>query len=353
MKIAFVTGSLSDGGAQKVISLLANQMAESNHEVNVVLLSHPKKEVFYKVNDKVKLSFIQANYSKKLFPLKKLRLLKQALNKINADVVISFLPHIDIYTHYALKGQKAIHIVSERCNPYKGSKMFFAHYLKLRVFKKSNGVVFQTQDAKAFYDKYSLKSTKIIRNPLIPLMLNGNYSEKIIVHAGRLETQKNQKMLLDAFKIVVSKHPDYRLKIYGSGNLESELKNYAIKLGVDSKIEFMGSSTTWLQDSLNSRMFVLSSDYEGMPNALIEAMSVGIPSISTDCAIGGSREAIDNGENGILVKVGDVDGLSSKMIDLIEDDELCRKISDNGKKIIEELDVEKIVNSWIEFIEEI
>ncbi|WP_035381069.1 glycosyltransferase [Fervidicella metallireducens] len=176
---------------------------------------------------------------------------------------------------------------------------------------------------------------------------------KEVVGAGRLDKQKNFPLLIEAFAKFYKSHSDYVLKIYGDGPLREELIRYAESLLPKDAYCFPGRTTELLEKIKSASMFVLSSDYEGMPNVVIEAMAMGMPVISTDCPSGGSSYLIQNGNNGILTPVGEVDALSEAMCKVAESEKFAIKISREAEKIKNVLDAEVVAEKWREYLDEI
>jgi glycosyltransferase involved in cell wall biosynthesis len=156
-------------------------------------------------------------------------------------------------------------------------------------------------------------------------------------------------MTIDAFGCVLLKHNEYTLEIYGDGPLKNELIDYAKEKCLNEKVIFHGSSKQLHEDILNAKVFVISSDYEGMSNSMLEAMALGIPTISTDVPSGGARAVIRDHKNGILVPVRDVRALSDSINEIIDDDILANVLSENGQSIRKSLNINKIAGMWMEY----
>ena len=352
-RIVFVCDSMKSGGAEKVISTLSNQMCKDGLKVTILGvadLDEPKS--FYPLVKGVKYKTLANGSGKRINPFKRVYMLRKALEDLEPDVVISFLPNANIYTHLALKWTNIPHVVSERNNPYIDPRGKLTRILKKIAFKGADGAVFQTNDAMNFYDKKVQEKGTIIKNPIIlssERPLDNPSRNKTILAVGRLTKQKNYHNLLDAFmQFNNKKNNAYELKIYGSGPLKEELYDYSTKLGIVNNVAFMGNDATWHGKEYNDAMFILSSDYEGMPNSLAEAMALGIPSISTDCPTGGSRELIEDGTNGFLVPVNDPTALASKMLEI--NSQTTDYFFLNTRTMVKDYSPETIANKWIEYI---
>ena len=198
----------------------------------------------------------------------------------------------------ALKGSKAKIIVSERNDPRNFQGKTITKLVSRYLMSKADGFVFQTNDACDFYKKYKDRSV-VIPNPVadVPVILErlpNEQRDKVIVTAGRLVPQKNHEMLIKAFGKIAYRFPEYKLIIYGEGELKEKLQLLSRDLSMGDRVVFPGSVNDLHEKIKNAELFVLSSDFEGMPNALMEAMAMGITCISTDYC-GGPRD-IESGK---------------------------------------------------------
>ena len=171
---------------------------------------------------------------------------------------------------------------------------------------------------------------------------------KLDIRRNMARYVKNHKMLIEAFSIFEKRFPMYTLHFYGKGPLEADLKNYAIKLGVLNKIVFHGFTNRVDEKIRHSGMFVLSSNYEGISNSMIEALALGLPVISTDCPIGGSKMYIEDGVNGLLVPVGNCEKLAEAMGKIAEDTKLTQKMSENAQKVRVNYSIRRIADLMLE-----
>ena len=368
MKILFNCLNLKKGGAERVISILANEFI-NNNEVTILTLMNMKDS--YELSPNIKRIRVDKNDSYSLNPLKKVlkklsiaRLVKFKKEIINEhpDVIISFLPEPSLRLMFVRKFSKKLQkmpvIISIRNDPNIEYKSLIIKHLMKYLYKSVDGMVFQTTDAKAYFDDIiNFKNTEIIANPINDEFLNGLNQKVIkynrIVTVGRLEPQKNHKLLIDVFARVIKKYPDYTLEIYGEGSLRDELSKLINNLGVQNNVKLCGQVDDVKEKLLSSKIFVLSSDYEGMPNALMEAMALGLPCISTNCPCGGPKELIDNGKSGLLIPVNDKDALYKSIIDLINDEKLLENISKNAINIRKNNNAKVIVNKWKTFIKKV
>lgn len=357
-KICFCISTLDNGGAQRVIVTLCNELVSQGYDISLLLTTSLDKHSFYDLNPKINLIVPCENKKKKVNFIKRVFVIRSAIKKLKPDVLICFLSYVCVYIYFASLFLNIPIIVSERNDPNNEEKGKMIRQLKEYVFRHADGCVFQTEDAKKYYlDRYKINNPMIIYNPIhindfdqIIKNQNNNF-DNTIISVGRLAPQKNYKLLINSFEVFNRNHNnEYKLKIYGDGVLEDDLNSYIENKNLSNSVSLMGSYKTWAKDNSNARMFVLSSDFEGVPNVLLEAMSIGIPCISTDCPIGGPREFINNLDNGILVPVNDSKSLVSAMERVASDDKLCMKFRKNNSLLHEKLSPSKISDIWIKYI---
>ena len=221
--------------------------------------------------------------------------------------------------------------------------------LRRYAYGKCNCVVFQTQDAKAYFPAKIQKHSAVILNPVsgqVPQWRIGK-SESSVIAFCRLERQKIIPLLLDAFQQVLKDFPQYRLHIYGNGSMEEDIRRDIAKRGMQQSVDLLPFDKDIHNIAVRSRLYVSSSDYEGMSNSMLEAMAMGMPVVCTDCPIGGARMVIEDHENGILVPVKNSGCLAQAMREIISDDVLAVKLGKNAGKIRQDLSLEIILQKWI------
>ena len=183
--------------------------------------------------------------------------------------------------------------------------------------------------------------------------LNGSYKDgDYVLSVGRLSEQKNHFLLIDAFE-KMERPKNLVLKIYGEGPLKEKLEDYIRSKSLEKKVFLMGNSDNLLPIYENASFFVLSSNYEGMPNALIEALSVGLPSIATDCPCGGPKQIISNHVNGVLVPTNDIDALASEMSRLSSSKETRLSYSRASKISSKAFEPSEVLKDWFVFFKEV
>ena len=347
----FFIGTLCNGGAERVVSILAGHMAKQGLEVEI--LTYYDRPVSYELDSRVKLTAVETmtgsgNKIKNLLAIR-------AYFKKHAKVVISFLAPFNIMAIAANLGNGVPIIVADRNDPTKVPSNAVVRKIRDILYRFATGVVVQTQKNKAYFSQAVQKKSRVIYNPIDLKESAGialkTEKEKKIVTVGRLMPQKNQKMMIAALKEVLKKHPDYQLVIYGEGPSREELESFVRELGVEEHVLLPGNVTDIHDRIKDAEMFVLSSDYEGMPNALIEAMCLGLPSVSTK--VSGATDLIKDHENGILTDLNDQKQLENAMLELIENKELSERLAINAAKLNQELEVSGIMQQWTDFIKEL
>jgi GalNAc-alpha-(1->4)-GalNAc-alpha-(1->3)-diNAcBac-PP-undecaprenol alpha-1,4-N-acetyl-D-galactosaminyltransferase len=352
-KIMFTVGTMGNGGAERVVSVLANRFVEEGHQVLITQLYSHKCD--YELNSRIKLNCVAPDGSQGMTrSIKTITLLRDFLKAERPDVIISFLANVNIYTIIASRGLGIPVIGSERNDPKREPSKFYLKVLRLICYSFVDGIVFQTKDAQQYFSKVIQKKSTIIANPIVvnlPEPYKGE-REKNIVSVCRLSSQKNLKLLIDSFEIFYKNNRDYRLIIFGEGEQREELECYINDINASNRISLPGFMKNVHEKIVNSSMFILSSDYEGMPNSLLEAMAMGLPCISTDCPIGGPRQFIESYENGILVPVNDKEALSEAMIMISNNKNMASKFGENAVSIKNELAVELVVEQWMRWIDD-
>ena len=353
MKIAFVTPGMTFGGAERVISILANIWCDMGHDVSMFITATNRAPV-YKLNEKINVEYFADYNEKGVSHFKLISSIRKFVNKEKADSVISFMNDVCAYTIVALMGTGIPVIYSERNDPNKTNQSKIDKVFRKMVEIGAKHIVFQTNGARSCYSIKVQKKSSIIWNPVnldkIPIRTKEkiNYSE--IVTVARLEPQKNQELLIDAFSEVSKKHGDAVLKIFGEGSLKDKLQNRIDELGLHDKIYLMGAKQDILEWIKESFCFVLSSDFEGLPNSLIEAMCIGMPCISTDCSPGGARELLSD-RRGVIVPCGDKMKLAEAINMYLEKKDIAMQYGEEAFGLRREIEAGIVAKEWINLIE--
>lgn len=354
-------GGTGWGGAHKVSVMLANYLAQNGYKVSFSV-SEPSQQDF-PVDPKIKICCLSDMYRagsiRELNNIKKLFSFRKLCKTENIDVIIGFTSNMAVYSILATVFSKRKTIISERTDPHIEPQKKILRGVRNLLFCFADKIVFQTPGAKDYFPKVVRNKSIIIPNPISDTLIpkyNGE-REKRIINFCRIAPQKNLKMLLDAFNMFSQKHDDYELEIYGDSTkndtYKNELLKYAKKLPCYQKIHFYPACSNIHEKVKNAKMFVSSSNYEGMSNSMLEAMAIGLPTIVTDCKNGGERMCIKNGENGLIVPVQNPEALTAAMLQVVDEPGVCEKLSQNGSKIRERFSLLKVFDVWNEIIDKI
>lgn len=353
MKVTFFIGSLYGGGAERVTCNLASYLVQKGHQAEILTMSETKES--YELDERVSTKSLLplANRKNKAWnTMVRFPRLWKYMRHADNDVYIVMLPKTTIMFLAFRWLTKAKVVAAERVDPAAYNHRI-GNALK-RLAKRADGFVFQTEDAKAWYGE-SVKDIKtaVIPNAINPAFIRPPYTgekRKIIAGAGRLNDQKNFSLLIRAFERIATDFPDYNLVIYGEGDKRGELEKLVKDLGLKDRVSLPGNIQNIADEMEKNSLFVLSSDFEGMPNALMEAMALGLPCISTDCPCGGPRFLIQNGDNGVLVPVGDAEKMAEAMRRISGNSKLRESIAMKAITIQKKLAPDRIYGEWEEFI---
>lgn len=397
-QLIFVMPVMKGGGAEKVATLLLNEFNKNGYECEFVLTNSDRNEIVNRGLDSgIKITVLRELFSKngilkKLF-LALYRLFSSAICKIPEIIgkkvpaelallslksqyydelialrkvisqkpdakVISFLqPSIPLVL-LATRNLPNRVVVSERADPYRLLKKRYGYNFIKKYYQRADALVFQTNDAKAAYPKnISVKGT-VIFNPINDKLPEPYFGEreKFVTTFCRISRQKNLPVLVEAFAEFHKEFNDYRLKIIGEPQNDddnaslNETKKLAEKLGITDYIDFLPFSSQVHNLIIHDAMYVNSSDYEGMSNAMLEGMAIGMPVICTDCPIGGANAVIKNNENGILTEVGNASEICDSMEKIAGDKSFSDKLSRNAAHIRYELSLENTAKKWMELL---
>ena len=358
-KVVFVTGSLTGGGAEKVISILASSAAEMGADVTLIILR--KSKISYTLSNKVNCVQIELKKNK-VKSFSRIIQLHKLLKLSKANAVISFLPIVSLYVLLANIGVGKKLIFSERADPNISvfdNRLNFKDKIgnlcmrKLGLFNCAHWMVFQTEDAQKYYNRRLQNKSSIIANPLdvekLPEVYKG-IREKKIVAVGRFSQEKNFALLIECFAEFHKKHSDYTLTIFGEGPLRSAYEEQIKCLKLQKYVELPGFSKHLNKYIYKAAVYVSTSNHEGISNSMIEALGMGIPTIVTDCPIGGAKMFVKNGINGILISMNDKNALIDALCKLAENPSFAKELSAEASKVREELDSKIICGAWLELV---
>ena len=349
MRVSFLLASLGSGGAERVVSLLANKMVERGHQVEIICLKF--NDVYYQTDSRVKVTLAMEQTKNRLTEIFWLR---KYLKQQNPDVVIPFTEGVYCFTILSLLGTGIPIIASERLDPAAMSKT--RKILKRILLPFADWLVVQTQSIKEYFPESIQKKTSIIYNPvneesLSPALPSREGRLNRIISVGRLYPQKNQAMMIRAFAKVADEFPDWQLVIYGEGPLRAELESLVSSFKLQNRVFLPGRTEHVIEELRKSMIFCMSSDYEGMSNAMIEAICVGLPVATT--RVSGTKELIEDGKNGFVVEIGDEKGLSDSLVKLMSDSDLQSEMLMNNRQRANIFKIESVTNQWLQLINKV
>lgn len=354
--VAMLIGALTKGGAERVLVNLSDYLARNGYPVTMVTQYHKENE--YPLNPKVKrvisdITVEETGKSRILNFIRRFLKLRKIWKAEKPDVVLSFIGKnniMAILTSFGLPIKVAVSVRSEPSREYYNGVLRF---LAKHLFGAADGVILQTRQCFSFFPKRVRKKAVIMKNPVNTAFFRERYEgerEKTIVTVGRVDENKNQRMLIQAFSGIAQEFPDYKLIIYGDGDQREELIRLVEDMGLQERILLPGSVDDVPALIYKTSVFVLSSNKEGMPNALIEAMIMGLTVISTDCPCGGPADLIEHGVNGLLTPVGDVEKMKENLQCILKDLQKAGVMGKNAVKTSDAYHPSRVYKEWEDYL---
>ena len=340
----------SFGGAEKSIINMANWLSRQGYDVTLASVEGEEKAFFIENSVDFKGYFVRKT-NKILTHFQIFINTQKAIRESLPDVVICFWIHPMFYMLLNPFFRNITKMYSERKDP-KLEYGYVAKILRNCILNSVEGIVFQTKSAQNYFRKKIINKSTVIHNPVYikreeyPICKMDNR----LVAVGRLNPQKNFSLLIDAFKELHKDFPELTLEIYGEGPLKTDLQNRINYYGLDKSVKLMGAHRDVLNRIYRARMFVLPSIYEGMPNALMEAMCLGIPVLSSDCPCGGPKELIKDGQNGYLFILNDKTDMLNKMKEILKRDNID-SLRNAEQEICDTHSEDIIFKRWVNYIE--
>ncbi len=353
--IMFYINSIHDGGAERVILALAAYYSRIGYR-SILVTSFIDHHREYPIPPGVERVSIEQEEQRGSFlsrNIYRVYALRQLCKQYKPTVVISFMGEPNIRAMIATMGLSIKNIISIRSDPSHEYAGLMRSLIAKGLFLFADGAVFQSLEAMQWFPDILQRKSLIIGNPIENVFFEASNEEtaKNIVAVGRLERVKNFHLLIEAFARIEKKYPEENLLIYGEGSLRTSLQLYIERLGLDSRIKLMGYTDDVLGALVKAKMFVMSSDWEGMPNALLEAMAVGLPVIATDCPCGAPRTIIQDGKNGVLIPVRDVGKLAVAMEQILSNPVYSRELGNQAKQDVRQtMRAELIFSQWEGYI---
>lgn len=349
MKISFFIGSMGRGGAERVISILANDYCARGWDVDIVLML--KNAVEYPLNEHigiVDMTGPSGSYIKNA-PYW-VRSIRKYMKNRKPDRVVAFAGRINALVLTATVGMKQAIIVSERNDPKHDGRGKGILWYCNRIYRRADKIVYQNAYEKSCFDKTLENRGYIIPNPIAVDVLKKETDSLTVATAGRLGPQKNQAMLIRAMALVHEKHPEVKCRIYGEGSLREALQQQIRELGLENTVTLEGNVSDIHQRLATCGIFVMTSNFEGLSNALIEAMMMGMPCITTNFP--GVDELISHAENGLMVPMDDHVALAQQIERLIEDREFAKVLGAKAKEYAQQFRAKVVLQQWRDVIGE-
>ncbi len=352
--IFFVTISMQGGGTERVIATLANYWIVHGYAVTILMIGGDN--VAYKLNDGIVVKCVSSATGGDLIArMDRIRAMRDCFKSDPNATVIAMGSVASMFASVALCGLSNRFIASERNDPnrlnYRPIKPY-ERTLRNLLYTRADNLVFQTRMAMDCFPRKIRKKGYIIMNPLaedLPRPSEYSGRKKAVITAGRLNEKKNLWLLIDAFVEFHRLHGDYELLIYGDGESRKRIEDYISEHNLSNYVSMKGFTDSIIREMDESRIYVSSSDSEGISNSLMEALAMGMAVIATDCPVGGSKMLIEDGINGRLIEVGDKEGLV-KALNEVSDTTIAEKYAKKAVEIRDENAVSAIVARWEKLI---
>ena len=353
--LLFYINAIHDGGAERVLLQLAKRFAACGYRAVVVTSFVDEWE--YPVPEGVeRLSIEQAqiDQSRLRRNLSRIMALRRLIKEYRPAALISFMAEPNFRAVLASRFLPVKTIVSVRNDPEREYGGRLGRIIGKWLLPLADGCVFQTEQAKKWFPKRLQKRSSVIMNQVDErfFQVTDAGQNGYVMTAGRLTAQKNQALLIRAFAAIAG-DVEEELRIYGEGELRRSLEALIAQLGMERQIRLMGASDDMPAALAGCKLFVLPSDFEGMPNALLEAMAAGRCCVSTACPCGGPEAVIESGVNGLLVPVGEEEALSAAMLELLKDAEKRRTMAAAAGERANAFRPEAIFEHWQDYVEQV
>jgi len=353
MKILFVVDDFS-GGAGNVIQILANEFSRRTYEVAVLLLNHHtdrnrlnKKVVVIKKNISS-----ETSRNRVIWLMQTIKEVKGIIIGLEPNVVISFIDNNNALVGLSLMFADIPLIVSERTNPIMNKTTGIWRLIKVPAYFRADAIIVQCSNFVDF-NRFFSRKTSVIPNPILkPTLIKNHLSkgEKIkIISVGRLSKIKQFDLMIKAFANLHEQFPDMELHIYGEGKERNSLEKLIKDLSLENEVFLPGKTDEVYAVLRSSDLYLMTSKQEGFPNALSEAMAVGLPVVVFECHEG-LQDIIDHGRNGFLVPPNNIDELIKYTRLLLNNKDLRLDFSENAKELSDKFSVVKVMTMWEDMV---
>ena len=354
--LLFYINTINGGGAARVLIQVAHHFAMAGYR-SVLITSFVATEHEYAIPPDVirrSLEEEQIQQSRIKRNLSRIQKLRRICKEEKPAAIISFMAEPNFRSVVAVTGLGIKRIISIRNDPAREYRGMLGMITGKVLLPQADGCIFQTEAAKKWFPKRLQRKSSVILNDVKEEFFALQHSGgRDIVTVGRLDSQKNHALLIHAFASIADKYPDRRLLIYGDGELKDATLCLIDSLQMKERIKLMGTTKDVASVLQNAALFVLSSDYEGMPNCLMEALAAGVPCISTDCPCGGPGALIRDGENGLLVQVQDKDAMTKAIDRLLSDPDYAERIGQEARIRAAQFHPDRIFPQWKSYVEEV
>ncbi|MGZ8941566.1 MAG: glycosyltransferase family 4 protein [Methylobacter sp.] len=344
MRILFLVSSLNAGGAERVATTLCNAWADRGYRVTLIPTFSGGGQPFYKISDAVEVIYLAhiaeikrkslGSYAKRLFALRRLIVERQP------DVIISFMQQVNVAAIFASAFLRIPVIICERNDPSSEPRSKFWEFACQLTYPYADILTVQTEAVaeKVMQIYPRLRKIHSLPNPLpdgtLAIAKSGlSGRRKTLLSLGRLSTQKQVNIIINAFSEVAPHFEEWDLHVYGDGSLKVEIEKQICDLGLHRRVFLKGLTTEPWQVMADADAFVMASKHEGFPNALLEAMAVGLPCVTFDCP-SGPREITDNGKYAMLVKLNDQIGLVTALKKIMSNEIFSIELGNQARKYI-------------------
>ena len=357
IRITLIGAKVDCGGVQRLMSIIANYWAQKDWKVTLFILDGDSTAPFFELDSRILLIHLDiyrpsSNILEAIWNnLKRIYVLRRVIRNSKPDVVVSFWAFVNVLVLFATRGMGVPVVVTDPCDPKVEPLKWIFALLRRWTYTFDAQLVVETERAKASFPSKVQTKTTVIPIPVTPFAQTWTTLPDIIlarpslVAMGRFQHNKGFDLLLNAFARLKDRYPDWTLTILGDGPLRSYIESLRDELGLDDRVHLPGLVDNIHHALKQADLFVMSSRWEGMPMALMEAMSCGLPVISTDCRCG-PREIIRNGVDGVLVPPENVEALSAAMDQLMSDESARKRLASRAVEVTERFSVEQVLGRW-------